>query len=97
MSDSPEAAAALAQPPAAPLGLKLLLGDRRFLAALATRLGAEMAIIAFVSSSSLAAVTILGLTPMQDRTAAAAACTIALFGAGAFVAERRLFGSFALG
>ena len=80
MSDSPEAAAALAQPPAAPLDLTLLLGDRRLLAALTTMLGAEMAIIAFVSSSSLVAVSALGLTPTQDATAAAAACIIALFG-----------------
>jgi len=97
VSDSPEAAAALAQPPAAPLDLTLLLGDRRFLAALATMLGAEMAITAFVYSSPLAPVSTLGLTPTQDGTAAAAACTIALFGAAAFVAQRRLFGSFALG
>jgi len=78
VSDSPEAAAALAQPPAAPLDLTLLLGDRRFLAALTTMLGAEMAIIAFVSSSPLAPVSTPGLTPTQDATAAAAACTIAL-------------------
>ena len=43
----------------------LLLGDRRFVAALAPMLSAQMAIIAFVSSSSLVAVDALGLTPTQ--------------------------------
>jgi MFS transporter, DHA1 family, multidrug resistance protein len=43
----------------------LLLGDMRFVAALAPMLSAQMAIIAFVSSSSLVAVNALGLTPTQ--------------------------------
>jgi len=43
----------------------LLVRDRRFLAALAPMLSAQMAIIAFVSSSSLVAVDGLGLTPTQ--------------------------------
>ncbi|MBM3368544.1 MAG: multidrug effflux MFS transporter [Betaproteobacteria bacterium] len=43
----------------------LLLGDRRFLAGLAPMLSAQMAIIAFVSSSALVAVEALGLTPAQ--------------------------------
>jgi MFS transporter, DHA1 family, multidrug resistance protein len=43
----------------------LLLGDARFRAALATMLPAQLGIIAFVSSSALAMVEALRLTPMQ--------------------------------
>jgi len=42
----------------------VLLGDRRFVAPLATMLCAQMGIIAFVSSSSLVMVQALGLTPI---------------------------------
>jgi DHA1 family bicyclomycin/chloramphenicol resistance-like MFS transporter len=47
----------------------LLLGDARFRAALATMLPAQLGIIAFVSSSALAMVEALGLTPTQFSVA----------------------------
>jgi DHA1 family bicyclomycin/chloramphenicol resistance-like MFS transporter len=64
----PETAPA-ARPPLAPsrilASFAALLGDRRFVAPVATALCLQMAIIAFVSNSSLVAVHTLALTPGQ--------------------------------
>jgi DHA1 family bicyclomycin/chloramphenicol resistance-like MFS transporter len=43
---------------------RVLLGDRRFVAPLATMLSVQMGIIAFVSNSSLVMIPVFGLTPM---------------------------------
>lgn len=43
---------------------RALLGDRRFVAPLATMLSVQMGIIAFVSNSSLVMIPVFGLTPM---------------------------------